>query len=387
MTLKEKLWNAKYISIVVVNTLICFGFYMITTILTVYLLDVGIDVSMAGIVVGLFSITALIMRPISGYVTDNFNHKRLMVLSTAVVAISVVGYVITSNLALIFIFRILHGLAFAISSTVIVAMASSYIPESRFSEGIGYLGLGQIIGSAVGPGLGVWIMNQFGTRYAFYIAAVFTLLAMGLIIILHYQAPERPEKTRKVTLKGLIAVEVLDLSFISGCYSYLNGIVGSFLVIMGELKGIADVSMYFVVSSIFLFAARPISGKIVDRFGMKYVIYPAVVLTVISLVMLITMNNIWVLLISAALRALAQGALQPSVQAACIKKVGVERSGAATGTYYLGADIGHGLGPIIGGFIAGIWGYDEILYFSIVLIIISGVVYFFSARPKKVKSE
>lgn len=131
--MKEKLWNAKYITVVLVNTLICFGFYMITTILTVYLLEVGIEVSKAGVVVGLFSITALIMRPISGYVTDTFNQKHLMIFSTAVVTVSVVGYVLTGSLPLIVAFRILHGFAFAISSTAIVALASNYIPQSRFS--------------------------------------------------------------------------------------------------------------------------------------------------------------------------------------------------------------------------------------------------------------
>ena len=106
---------------------------MITTILTVYLLEVGIEVSKAGVVVGLFSITALIMRPISGYVTDTFNQKHLMIFSTAVVTVSVVGYVLTGSLPLIVAFRILHSFAFAISSTAIVALASNYIPQSRFS--------------------------------------------------------------------------------------------------------------------------------------------------------------------------------------------------------------------------------------------------------------
>lgn len=102
--MKEKLWNAKYSYMVLVNTLICFGFYMITTILTVYLLDVGIDVSKAGVIVGLFSITALVMRPISGYITDHYNQKHLMVLSTLVVSVSVVGYVMTGFLPLILVF-------------------------------------------------------------------------------------------------------------------------------------------------------------------------------------------------------------------------------------------------------------------------------------------
>lgn len=381
--MKEKLWNAKYSYMVLVNTLICFGFYMITTILTVYLLDVGIDVSKAGVIVGLFSITALVMRPISGYITDHYNQKHLMVLSTLVVSVSVVGYVMTGFLPLILVFRILHGLAFAISSTVIVAMASGYIPKSRFSEGIGYLGLGQIIASAVGPGLGTKIMNLYGVRYSFYIAAGFSMLALLVISLFRYQMPQREEKRGITSLRSMIAVEVVHYSFISGCYSFINGVVASFLILFAAQRGLADVSIYFTINAISLFLARPISGKIVDRFGLKYVVYAAVVMTVSALLLLISMNAMWMLLLSAAIRGLAQGALQPSMQAACIQKVGVQKSGTATGTYYLGADIGQGLGPILGGFIAGLWGYQEIFYFCIGLIIFTGVVYWITEDRRK----
>lgn len=381
--MKEKLWNAKYSYMVLVNTLICFGFYMITTILTVYLLDVGIDVSKAGVIVGLFSITALVMRPISGYITDHYNQKHLMVLSTLVVSVSVVGYVMTGFLPLILVFRILHGLVFAISSTVIVAMASGYIPKSRFSEGIGYLGLGQIIASAVGPGLGTKIMNLYGVRYSFYIAAGFSMLALLVISLFRYQMPQKKEKRGITSLRSMIAVEVVHYSFISGCYSFINGVVASFLILFAAQRGLADVSIYFTINAISLFLARPISGKIVDRFGLKYVVYAAVVMTVSALLLLISMNAMWMLLLSAAIRGLAQGALQPSMQAACIQKVGVQKSGTATGTYYLGADIGQGLGPILGGFIAGLWGYQEIFYFCIGLIILTGVVYWITEDRRK----
>lgn len=262
-------------------------------------------------------------------------------------------------------------------------MASGYIPKSRFSEGIGYLGLVQIIASAVGPGLGTKIMNLYGVRYSFYIAAGFSMLALLVISLFRYQMPQKEEKRGITSLRSMIAVEVVHYSFISGCYSFINGVVASFLILFAAQRGLADVSIYFTINAISLFLARPISGKIVDRFGLKYVVYAAVVMTVSALLLLISMNAMWMLLLSAAIRGLAQGALQPSMQAACIQKVGVQKSGTATGTYYLGADIGQGLGPILGGFIAGLWGYQEIFYFCIGLIILTGVVYWITEDRRK----
>lgn len=54
-----------------------------------------------------------------------------------------------------------------------MSIASEQMPKTRISEGIGYLGLGLIIASAVGPGVGTWIMQQYGMKYSFCRCVVF----------------------------------------------------------------------------------------------------------------------------------------------------------------------------------------------------------------------
>ena len=56
------------------------------------------------------------------------------------------------------------------------------------------------------------------------------------------------------------------------------------------------------------------------------------------------------LLIGAAVcKALGQGMAQPAFQAECIRRAGPERRGVAVSMYYLGADIGNGIAPVVGG--------------------------------------
>lgn len=50
-------------------------------------------------------------------------------------------------------------------------------------NGGGYLGLGQIISSAIGPGLGVAIMNQFDVRYSFFVAAAFAFVGLFPLVL------------------------------------------------------------------------------------------------------------------------------------------------------------------------------------------------------------
>ncbi|WP_124067102.1 MFS transporter [Clostridium sp. E02] len=385
--MNEKLWNFKFCSVIFINSLISFSFYMITTILMVYLTGIGVNLSKAGLIVGLFSITSLFIRPFTGYITDQFNRKKLLIIGNFFVAISIMAYVITDNLMVIILFRVIHGIAFGINSTAIVAMASEYIPSKRFNEGIGYLGLGQVIASAVGPGLGVALMVQYGIKYAFYVSALFSLFTMLYLLLFHYSKMIKESKSHKILLQDIISLNVLDYAFIAGVYSFMNGGIAAFLVIYAQGKSIEDVSIYFTVSAVFLFLARPLSGKIVDKMGLKYIVYPGIIMTIISLIFLASADSLAMILVSAVIRALAQGAVQPLLQAASIKKVGIEKSGLATSTFYLGGDIGQGAGPMIGGVIAKWYGYEEVFYLCVLLMILALVVFYFSNRKEGKKQH
>ena len=67
------------------------------------------------------------------------------------------------------------------------------------------------------------------------------------------------------------------------------------------------------------------------------------------------------LLIGAAVcKALGQGMAQPAFQAECIRRAGPECRGVAVSMYYLGADIGNGIAPVVGGYVADAWGYPAL---------------------------
>lgn len=378
----DKLWNKKYICLVVVNTFSGFSFYMITTILTTYLVGIGSTVTLAGIIVGLFSVTSLIVRPFTGYISDNYNKKILLIAGLLVTGLGIVGYVSTEKFPVLTIFRIIHGVAFALLSTAIVSLASEYIPETHFSEGIGYLGLGQIIASAVGPGVGVSIMNQFGIRYSFLISAAFAAIGILPLLPFRYQFSR---KRAKFSIKpgDIICREALNNSCVGGIYSFSNGVISSFIVLFALTKGIRDVSIYFTVCAVFLFVARPLTGKIVDKVPVRYIVYPGLCLSLISMLILANADSMSIIILSAVVRSIAQGAVQPVLQAECIKLAGIEKSGVATSTYYLGGDIGQGVGPMIGGVIAGALGYQAIFYFCGLLFILGMFIFYMGRRSER----
>ncbi|MBD5463570.1 MAG: MFS transporter [Lachnospiraceae bacterium] len=384
--MKEKLWNCQFVSLFIVNTINSFGFYMILSILSKYLIDSGIILSLAGVIVGMFSITSLIIRPICGMLSDRLNKVKLLLFSLVLESIGVFGYAAVVNVPMIMAARTAHGIGFGIVSTVLVALATDYIPKSRIGEGIGYLGISQVISSAVAPGLGIELAGIIGYKAVFQISCIFSCIGF-LIVCLLYKKLGLKEKVRKelkrsrMTLNSIIATEVLGYTAVAAAFSFINGIITSFLLLFAEERGITSIGIYYTVCAICLFVFKPFSGKLVDRKGIAMAVYPAIIMTGVSMFILSRSTGIAMIVVSGILKSIGQGTAMPALQAECIKRAGKNRSGVATSTYYLGGDVVQGIGPMIGGAAVGMMGY-QLMFDGCGMILLSMIVLFFLVEKK-----
>ncbi len=372
----DGLWNYKFISLVMINLLTSFSFFMIMSLLSSYVVNIGGTLVFSGIIVGVFSITSMLFRPVSGRLADMFNKKSLMVVSNIIMTCAYFCYVLTGHLYVLLLIRVLHGIGFAIATTTIVAMASEYIPNHKLGEGIGYFGIGQVLSAAIAPGVGISIMESLGMTWTFLIAGMVSLLGLYLSIRFKYKTnPKSSASIKKLHISDLICTEVIGYSFTSATYSFANGMIITYLILFAAENSIENISLYFTFNALTLLMIRPYAGKLLDRKGLNWIIYPAGILAIIAMFVLSYSTTIFFVIVSAILRALGQGAAQPSLQAACIKKVGKEKAGVATSTFYLGADIGQGISPIIGGVIATMWNYESTFILSAIVLVLGLLVH------------
>ena len=152
-----------------------------------------------------------------------------------------------------------------------------------------------------------------------------------------------------------------------------------------DAHDIGKISVYFTLYAVAVFLVRPFSGKIMDQKGLRYTVFPGMAACALSLYLLGMSSTLWTILATGILRALGQGAAQPSLQAGCINCVGRDRSGVATSTYFLGGDIGQGIGPMAGGFvlarIAGLAGYQVLFGLcGTMMLAAMGYFYFFCKK-------
>ena len=377
------LWSKSFVFLIMVSLITAMGFNMIYTTISKYAMDIKGSLAVAGVVSGIFSVAALVVRPFAGLATDIFNKKRLLIAANLLIGLSVAGYAFSSNISLLYLFRILHGISFGISSTVNIALVSVFIPKERLGEGMGYYGIGQVIASIIGPNIGIYVIDKAGFRLLFFITAILSFLSAILLLFLPYKNEVKQVFSRvgKMALKPLIAKEVIVYALIGGMFSFGNGIVSAFLLLLAKERNILNVGIFFSVGAAVVFVLRMFVGRIVDRNGLTAVVNISLILSAISMVLIGVAPTLGLLIAASVLKAVGQGGGQLSLQAECIRKVDASRVGVAVSTFYIGADIGQGLGPVFGGAISDTYNYT--VMFMICALLISASIAVFNIYQKR----
>lgn len=384
----DKLFNKGFLLLIGISLITSLGFNMITTLISSYAVSFGSQLTAAGIISGIFSISAIIFRPVGGFLSDLLNKKKICVVTTLLISFIILNYALSPNIGTLLFMRILHGALFGVNGTANMALATEYIPKDKLGEGLGYYGLGQVLAQIVGPSIGIAIRDAFGYRMLFVLIAASTFAA-GLILQFAFQDRSRPGSDSAavrpaLSLKNLIAKECIVYALIAGLFSMGNGIVNSFLVLSGESKQIENIGLFFSVNAIVLFLLRLIIGKVADKANLLIIVNLALFAGAVSMVLIGKAPALTILLAAAAVKAFGNVGGQISLQSACVRRVDAARVGIATSTYYIGADIGQGFGPIWGGRIAQIFGYDTVFYFMAGIFLV-GIFCFtlYQLRQKK----
>ena len=108
---KEALFTPSFIAVCSANLLFFIASFMMVPVLPIYLLDgLHASKSVVGIILSAYMIGALVMRPLSGFLADQFPRKILFLVCGILFAAQFEGYLLFNALALVGIVRALHEL-------------------------------------------------------------------------------------------------------------------------------------------------------------------------------------------------------------------------------------------------------------------------------------
>jgi len=371
----DKIWTKDFLFICIANFFVFIGFQMTLPTLPLFVEKLGGSDQLIGIVVSIFTLSALLIRPWVGHALESKGRRFVYLVGLGIFVVSVGSYAFMSSLILLFLMRIIQGLGWGMSTTAGGTVATDIIPKKRRGEGMGYFGLSGNIALALGPSLGLVLVSLIGFSYTFLLAAFGGLLALIFAAMLHYKPVEKnaaPHKKWDIVEKTALKPASL-MFFMTMCF----GGIASFLPLYAHQKGVGGIEWYFIVYAAALMVSRTFSGRIYDLKGHQAVFIPGAVLIIAAMLCLAYLGNFVYLITAATLFGFGFGAIQPAMQAWAVEKAPMNRKGMANATFFSFFDLGIGFGAFFYGFIASHFGYADIYLTAACSVFISVLLYLF----------
>lgn len=377
---QQKLITTDFVLAWLVNFVQYLAFYTLVTTVALYAVrQFAASDAASGFASSAFVVGATVARLFSGYIVDRFGSRAIVLASLVVVVIACGLYIPAGSLPLLIGVRLLHGFAYAIASTAIMAIVQQVIPDHRRAEGTGYFALGTTFATAVGPALGLFLVGNFTYDVLFWTTFITAIIGLALGLLL--KGPKEDidaasEQKPRFSLKSIahpavipigIFMLLIGLSY-SGVITYLNAY-------SEERDLVTGAGLFFVAYAFSMLIMRLLLGKVQDVRGDNIVIYFGVIFFALALLILAVADADWMVVVAGAMTGLGYGTLMPAAQAIAVSSVPTHQLGTGISTLLLLADVGIGLGPIFLGFLVSAAGYGSMYAVLAVVVVLATVWY------------
>ncbi len=389
---KTKLWTKDFIIMAAATFFIALIFILLMTTMAMYAIQqFNASPSQAGLAAGIFVIGALIGRLLAGKYMEVIGRKKLLYSSLVLFLLATLLYFAVDTIGLLLIVRFIHGSAFGFSATTLATAAMSLIPEERRGEGTGYFSLSPALATAVGPFLGVIISQQGDYSRIFSACTVFTVISMILLLFSHIPEAKLTSEQRQ-SMKGFRFQDYFEQSAlpISGVMLLMgiafSGIMAFINSYAAEINLVTTAGFFFLVYAAAVIISRLFTGRLMDRKGDNFVMYPALLVFSASLLVLSQVEQGAMLLFAGVLGGLGFGTLMSCSQAIAVKQSPEHKVGLAISTYFFFLDAGTGVGPFLLGMLIPVIEFRG-MYMTLAVGVLLSVFIYYYLHGKKVASR
>lgn len=173
--------HREYVRATGINLLFTFCIYLYYPILAPYIKSMGLDDFQTALVFSILPLVMIFSSPIMGRLADNVGRIRVIILGLILEIIAMILYIVSVNISLIIIARVLDAVAIAGVILVAIAKIEDSLSEKERGKYAGWsLSLAQI-GAIIGPIVGGLMADKLFVRAPFMLTAVI-LLVMAFML-------------------------------------------------------------------------------------------------------------------------------------------------------------------------------------------------------------
>jgi MFS family permease len=350
----------------------------------IYLSRMGAKEAEIGVLVGAFSVSSLVLRPLVGRALLKIPERKFMIAGAVIYTLSSIAYLVAPPFWPLLAVRVFQGIGLALFSTASFTLVANITPETHRGQIISYFYLSINFAFALAPYFGMLLINHFNFPFNFQLLF---LVSTGLSLCCLF-ITLKLKKMQGVPLvdpssqkQPFLSREALPPAVIAFLITITWGALTAFFPLYALSQGVDNPGLFFAAFAITLILVRGLGGKILDIYAREKIMLPCLFTLVISMAILAFSGTLPMFILVAIIWGMGTAFLYPSLVAYTLDRAGSSR-GPAMGTFTALTDLGAGMGSVIMGIILQLTNYP-IMFLCLALTGVINLLYFhFFVRRK-----
>jgi predicted MFS family arabinose efflux permease len=321
--------------------------------LPVFLQNLGADLLVVGILMGAASFSGIVVRPWVGSALDRVGRRKCLITGGLIFFLAHLLYLSVDTIGwVVYAVRLLHGLGMGMLMATFFTLAADLSPQVRKTEGIAIFGISGHLSGTIGVTMGEEIIRWGGYGSLFMTCAGLSLVSILFSLGIPEPGHHRPEGPREGFLSLLLSPSLRVPLFATVAFALSLSSYMVFLKPYALSVGIGSVTPFFVAYTLTAVGIRIIGGNWPDRFGLKRVIYPAMVLLSVGILLLVIQPTPAGLVAGGILAGIGHGFIFPILSVMIIGSEQRSNQGSLMTLFTMVFDLGLFIGAPLLGWIA-----------------------------------
>ncbi|CAN5281470.1 MFS transporter [soil metagenome] len=306
-----------------------------------------------GMAVGVFAVSAALVRPFVGRLGDRVGRRPLAVAGGIIASLSIAAYGVVPAFAALVFFRLVTGLGEAAFFVGAATAAQDLSPSNRRGEAASFFSVSIYSGLAVGPFLGETLYRSGGAGRVWLVSA--GLAALGAVAALWIPASlgrrVGPEIVDDGPRRFLHPAAVMPGSIL------LLGLIGfagftAFLALHLDGLGIDNAGPFFFLYGAAVLVVRIVGARVPDRLGAIHTATISLSCIAVGMVVIAAVSATVAIYAATLIFSLGMALLFPALFSLAVDRAPEHQRSHAVATFSLFFDVSQGIGaPLLGIFV------------------------------------
>ena len=348
-----------------------------------YLQTLGIPAGLRGLVIGTYSLTAMVLYLIASPFLNTANAPRTMLLGMVLMVASGFAYFFVHSLWGLLALRMLNGAGQFCTSGGTMALFVSVIPPEKSGQAFGLYSVAILLAYAGVPALMDTVAPFIPTPPYGYAATTVSLVPAAWIVwrirqrhrkglgvaMAKGHLPAWADIRANVTQLPVALLLLLNMSYFANWSSLFFLFKG-----FAQQQGLANVGAFFTVQMVLMIFIRLLGGRLFDAVDKARLVGTCFIIVAMGHLALDHLPGTWAVPLVGVLFGLGMGLGYPAINGLMFQISALRFRSLNANLMLFAVQAGFFLGPVVGGALVAHWGYHGYFLASCALAFVAAAL-------------